>query len=63
LSPTNVYSGRPAYVTSRDPSARFVVPSGDALTALGVLVLVSGGRAFAQAPVKVLVEPWSASQR
>src|SRR6185295_7520090 len=59
-SPANVYSGWPAYVASSEPSARFVVPSSEALTAplaLGVPVIVRGGHACAQAPVHVLAEP------
>jgi hypothetical protein len=47
-------------VTSRDPSARVVVPSSEPLTAplaFGVPVIVSGGHACAQAPLHALVAP------
>jgi hypothetical protein len=53
-------------VTSRVPSARFVMPSSEALAAplaLGVVVVVSGGHACAQAPLQTLLAPWSASHR
>ena len=66
VSPAYVYSGWPAYVTSRDPSGRVAVPSSDDLTAplaFGVPVVVRGGHAWAQAAVHVLLGPWSASQR